>query len=139
MRDFLIFVVLATIAFFAIGETAGWQLGVPGQTPVYVYKQDGIATAERRTIRANAMPIEVSGRVRDGSVAVRVVYQDLGSFQTNRPADDPEVLYEEVFPEGRAIALERLFEEGAGEYSVELRFSGATGLFRMPMPNSSEL
>lgn len=139
MRDFLIFVVIVTIAFFAIGETVGWQLGVPGQTPVYVYKQDGMASATRRTIRRNSMPIEVDGRVRDGSVTVRVVYQDVGSFQTNRQAGAPEVLFEETFEEGRAVSLNQMFEEGAGEYRVELHFSGATGLFRMPMPNSAEL
>ena len=139
MRDFLIFVILVLIAFFAIGETVGWQLGIPGQTPVYVYKKDGLATAERRTIRRNDMPISLNGRVRDGSVHVRVIYQDLGSFQTNRQADPAEVVYEETFHEGQTIALERLVDEGAGEYRLELRFSAATGLFRMPMPTNSEL
>lgn len=139
MRDFLIFVVLVTIAFFAIGETVGWQIGVPGQTPVYVYKQDGMASATRRTIRRDSLPVEVEGRVRDGAVTVRVIYQDVGSFQTNRGASSPEVVYEEVFQEGRIVALNELFEEGAGEYRVELHFSGATGLFRMPMPTSAEL
>lgn len=139
MRDFLIFVVIVAIAFFAIGETVGWQLGIAGQTPVYVYKKDGTARAERRTIRRPAMPIEVSGRVRDGSVTVRVVYEDAGSFQSNRRPNPPVVLYEEVFPEGRTISLARSFERGAGEYRVELHFRGATGLFRIPMPNSAEL
>lgn len=139
MRDFLIFVVVVVIAFFAIGETVGWQVGIPGQTPVYVYKKDGAASAERRTIRRNDMPISLSGLVRDGSVHVRVVYQDLGSFQTNRQARPAEVLYEETFREGQSIALERLFDEGAGEYRLELGFTGATGLFRMPMPTNSEL
>lgn len=139
MRDFLIFVVLVAIAFFAIGETIGWQLGIAGQTPVYVYKKDGMASATRRTIRRNSLPVDVSGRVRDGSVTVRVVYRDVGSFQTNRQANPPEIVHEEVFETGRTLVLNRLFEKGAGEYTVELHFSGATGLFRMPMPNNSEL
>lgn len=139
MRDFLIFVALVLIVFFAVGETVGWQVGIPGQTPVYVYGQDGMAAAERRTIRRNEMPISVHGRVRDGSVDVRVLHRDTGSFQTNRAGGDVEVLYEESFAAGRTIALERTFSEGAGVYRVELRFVGATGLFRVPMPNASEL
>lgn len=139
MRDFLIFVVLVMIAFFAVGETVGWQIGIAGQTPVLVYKQDGVAAGERRTIRRSDVPITVSGRVRDGSVTVRVIHQDVGSFQTNREPDPAEVLYEETFGEGRSIALRRDFDAGAGEYRVELHFSGATGLFRVPLPNSSEL
>lgn len=139
MRDFLIFVALLAAAFFVIGETLGWQLGVAGQTPVYVYKKDGQAVAERRTIRRDELPVSISGRVRDGAVTVTVVYQDPGSFQTNRGADAPETVFEERFLAGQTIAIERLASEGSGIYQVQLRFDGATGLFRMPMPNASEL
>lgn len=139
MRDFLVFLVLATIAFFVIGETIGVQLGFPSHTPVYVYKQDGVASAERRTVTRSELPIEVRGRVRNGAVTVRVVYQDPGSFQSRREARPEEIAYEESFSEGRMVALNRTFDEGAGVYRVELVFEGATGLFRVGLPRSSEL
>lgn len=139
MRDFLIFVALLAAAFFVIGETVGWQLGVAGQTPVYVYKKSGEAVAERRTIQRGEMPVRVSGRVRDGAVTVTVIYRDMGSFQSNRPARGSDTLFEERFLAGQVINIERLASEGGGVYQVRLRFEDATGLFRVPMPNSAEL
>lgn len=139
MRDLLIFLALAAAAFFVVGETIGWQLGVAGQTPVYVYKKDGDAQAQRRTIRRSDMPIQVSGRVRDGAVTVSVVFEDRGSFQSNREPDPADVLFEERFLSGERIAIDTTVSEGNGTYVVRLQFDGATGLFRVPMPNSAEL
>lgn len=139
MRDFLIFIVLASIVFFGIGEWRGWLVGVPGQTPVYVYKMNATSESTRRTINRTDFRVRVSGKVRDGSVTVRVIYQDPGSFETGRGATRPEEVFEETYRSGDTIALERVFEEGRGDYTVRLEFDGATGLFRMPMPTQAEL
>lgn len=139
MRDLLIFLALAAAAFFVVGETIGWQLGIAGQTPVYVYKQDGEARAQRRTIRRADMPIRVSGRVRDGAVTVSVIFEDRGSFQANREPDPADVVLEERFLTGQMIAIDEVLSEGNGTYVVRLQFDVATGLFRVPMPNSAEL
>lgn len=139
MRDLLIFLAFVAAVFFVVGETIGWQLGVAGQTPVFVYKQDGEARAERRTIQGDGIPVNVSGQVRDGAVTVRVIYEDRGSFQARREGRPPDTLYERTFTRGERIEIDDFVEEGSGEYAVELTFEGATGLFRVPMPNASEL
>jgi hypothetical protein len=139
MRDLLGFALFGLIVFFVVGETIGWNVGFAGQTPVFVYKRDGGVAAERRTLTRDDMPVEVSGRVRNGEVEVRVVYQDTGSFQTNRAADPPETLFEETFRDGQRIALDRTFAEGGGEYVVELRFRNATGVYRIGVPGGTDL
>jgi len=139
MREFLGFVLFAAIVFFAVGETVGWNVGVAGSTPVFVYKRDGGASTARRTIQRDAMPIEVEGRVRDGQVRVQIVYQDTGSFQTNRSAEPPELVFEETYQRGQRIAIDEVFDEGRGEYTIDLTFSGATGLFRVVVPDNSQL
>jgi hypothetical protein len=139
MRDVLGFLVFGLIVFFVVGETVGWNVGVAGQTPVWVYKRDGTASAQRRTITRGDMPVEVEGRVRDGQVDVTVVFEDRGSFQTNRAPDPASVVFEESFRSGQRIAIDEVFEEGRGSYLVELRFHGATGVFRVRMPTGTEL
>jgi len=139
MREFLGFVLFAAIVFFAVGETVGWNVGVAGSTPVLVYKRDGGASTARRTVQRDAMPVEVAGRVRDGQVRVQIVYQDTGSFQTNRSAEPPELVFEETYQRGQRIAIDEEFGEGRGEYTIELTFIGATGVFRVTVPDNSQL
>jgi hypothetical protein len=139
MRDLLGFVLFGLIVFFVVGETIGWNVGVAGQTPVWVYKRDGQVSAERRTVRRDDMPVEIRGRVRNGEVEVRVVFEDTGSFQTNRAPDPPRMVFEETYRNGQRIALDRTFDEGGGEYVVELRFRNATGMFQIGMPGGTDL
>ena len=139
MRDFLLFLLFLAVIFFVVGEWRGWHLGVPAQTPVMVYKSTSTARATRRTINTDAMPVDVSGRVRNGEVTLRVIYQDTGSFQTNRGADDPEEIFEETYRAGQVIGLNEVFDEGRGEYQIVLEFRGATGVFGVDLPTSAEL
>lgn len=139
MREFLGFVLFLVIVFFVVGETVGWNVGTLSQTPVFVYKRDGRAAAERDTIRRNDMPLKVSGRVRDGEVEVVIVYQDTGSFQTNRPPQPPETLLHETFVRGQTIAIDDIYDEGPGRYTVELRFRNASGTFTARFPQGVDL
>lgn len=139
MRDFLGFLVFGLIVFFVVGETVGWNVGIAGQTPVLVYKRDGSALASRRTVMSSGVPVTVEGRVRDGDVVLRVVYEDTGSFQTNRAGEPPELVFEETYRRGQRIAVDEVFEEGRGIYRVELTFRAATGVFRVGLPDGSEL
>lgn len=139
MREFLGFVIFLVIVFFVVGETVGWNVGVPGSTPVGVYKRTGQVAAERQTVRRDDMPIEISGRVRNGEVDVIVIYQDTGSFQSNRPPEPAETIYEQTFRRGERIALDELFDEGRGDYRVTLRFRDATGIFTIRYPQNVDL
>lgn len=139
MRELLGFLVFLTIVFFVVGETVGWNVGVPGSTPVGIYKRSGTVTAARDTVRADGMTIGVSGRVRAGEVEVLVVYQDDGSFQTNRAPEPAETIFERTYRRGERIALDELFNEGQGEYRVTLRFLDAVGLFTVRFPPNVEL
>lgn len=139
MRDFLGFLVFGLIVFFVVGETVGWNVGIAGQTPVLVYKRDGSSLASRRTVMGSGVPVTVEGRVRDGDVVLRVVYEDTGSFQTNRGGEPPELVFEETYRRGQRIAVDEVFEEGRGLYRVELTFRAATGVFRVGLPDGSEL
>ncbi len=139
MRDFLVFVLLVLGIFFGVGEWRGWQLGVPGQTPVYVYKADGTAEISRRTINRDTFPLELWGRVRNGDVTVTVTYQDLGSFQEGTRSGPVREIFDETYSFGERIDLNELLDEGFGRYTVRLDFSEATGLFRFRVPGQPEL
>jgi hypothetical protein len=139
MRELLGFLVFLTIVFFVVGETVGWNVGIAGNTPVGLYKRTGTITAERATVRSDAMTIGVSGRVRAGEVEVEVVYQDTGSFQSNRPPEPAETIFERTYRRGERIAIDELFDEGRGDYRVTLRFRDATGLFTVRFPSSVDL
>ena len=139
MRDFLIFVAIIGAVFFGIGEWQGWNLGVPGQTPILVYKKDGASLLTRRTINRNDFPYEVSGRVQRGTVTVEGYYQQGASFQSNSPAGSERLVFKETFGAGQTIALNGQMQQGTGYYRLRLVFDDATGLFRVRAPSSSEL
>jgi hypothetical protein len=139
MRDFLIFVAVLAAVFFGIGEWQGWQLGAPGQTPVFVYKKDAVTLATRRTINRNDFPYTVSGRVQRGRVTVEGYYQQGASFQTNAPAGPEHLIFRETFTQGQQIALQGAMRQGVGYYRIRLVFEDATGLFRVQVPRGSEL
>jgi hypothetical protein len=139
MRELLGFLVFLTIVFFVVGETVGWNVGVAGNTPVGLYKRSGSITAERATVRADSMTIGVEGRVRAGEVEVVIIYQDTGSFQSNRPPEPAETIFERTYRRGERIAIDELFDEGRGDYRVTLRFRDATGLFTVRFPQNVDL
>lgn len=136
MRELLGFLFFLAIVFFVVGETVGWNVGVPGSTPVGVYKRSGVVEARAETVRSDQMRLGVDGRVRAGSVEVVIRYQDTGSFQNNRPPEPIETIYEETFERGQRIGVDEVFAEGEGEYRVRLTFRDATGVFNVEFPGN---
>lgn len=139
MRDLLVSCIVLGVLFFGVGEWQGWYLGVPSQTPVYVYKKSRIATATRRTINTDHVPLVVSGDVQQGSVTVAVYYERPFSFQSGRASHPDTKVFERVFSKGQRVALNQVIAQGVGIYRVQLEFEDATGLFRVKLPTAAEL
>ncbi len=139
MRDLLGFLLILVIVFFVVGELRGWYLGVPTQTPVFVYKKDFSATTTRRTILRTDMPLRFSGNVNRGTVTVSVAYERPESFQTSQGAAPPRVIFERTFTAGQRAFVDEVFTNGGGVYRVTVRYQDATGLFRVQMPGGQDL
>ncbi len=139
MRGLLTFLVVLAIVFFAVGETRGWYLGIPGQTPIMVYKSDHFAETTRRTTQRNDMPVRFTGEVKRGAVTVEVRYQKPTSFQTNQAAGDQRKLFLETYRAPQRIALDRVFESGGGVYTVMVTYEDASGIFKLEVPGGIDL
>lgn len=139
MRGLLTFLVLLAIVFFAVGETAGWYLGLPGQTPVLVYKKERVTEVSVRTVNRSDMPLTFTGDVKRGSVNLEVRYQRPSSFQTGQAAGAQQVIHQERYTAGQRINFDRRFSMGGGIYTVVLAYHDATGIFQLRHPRGSEL
>jgi hypothetical protein len=139
MRDLIVFLLILTGIFFAIGEWRGWYLGVPNQTPVYVYKKDHYARVPIRTVTRSDMPIAIDGQVRQGTVRVQILFESPASFQTGAAAVPERVVFEQAFGRGQRVTLDQTFNEGRGIYVIALTFEDASGTFRIRHPVSSQL
>lgn len=139
MRDLLVSCIVFGVVFFAFGEWQGWYLGVPSQTPVYVYKKSRVASATRRTINRDSLPLVVSGDVQQGNVTVSVYYERPFSFQSGQASRPDVKVFERSFAKGQRISLDQVLAEGFGIYRVQLEFEEATGLFRVSLPTAAEL
>ncbi len=139
MRDFLVFLIVLAVGFFAIGETVGWDVGLPGQTPVFVYKRDGHVEATRRALNIDAMPVKLTGKVRHGSVTVRIDYQRAESFQTGKLEGRKTKIFEQTYRSGERIGINQSFQSGTGDYTVVMTFDSATGVFNLKLPGQAQL
>jgi hypothetical protein len=139
VRDIVVFLLILVGLYVAVGEWRGWYLGVPGQTPVVLYKKDHVARTPVRTVARSDMPIAISGRVTRGSVKVQVFYERPTSFQTNAPGLPERLLYEATFSRGQLITLNQVFSEGRGIYTIAVTYVDASGTFRFQLPRPSEL
>lgn len=139
MRDLLGFLLILAVVFFVVGETRGWYLGVPSQTPIFVYKKDFSATTTRRTLSRTDMPVRFSGNVSRGTVTISVIYERPESFQTQAGGQAPRVIFERTFTAGQRAFVDELFSNGGGVYRVMVNYQDATGLFRMTLPGGQEL
>ena len=139
MRGFIGFIVVLAIVFFAVGEMRGWYLGIPGQTPVFAYKKDFTSTTSRRTTQRTDMPVRFTGNVKRGSVTIEVRYQRPTSFQTSQAAGPETKVFEATYSAGQRAALDRVFENGGGVYTVVIRYQDATGLFTLTLPGGTDL
>lgn len=139
MRDLIIFVLILVAVFIGIGEWRGWYLGIPNQTPIFVYKNDHVATTSIRTVTRNDMPIAFSGQVGRGSVRVQVFHEAPASFQTGAAAVPRREIFDETFQRGQRITLDETFREGGGIYTIVATYRDASGTFRISYPVSSQL
>jgi hypothetical protein len=139
MRDIVIFLLVLTAVFIGVGEWRGWYLGVPGSTPVVVYKMDHRAAPEVRTVTRANMPIAMEGRVRRGTVTVQVTHERPVSFQTGGAALPERVVFEQVYRAGQQVNLNQTFEEGRGIYRVRVTYADVTGIFTFRWPPPSQL
>lgn len=139
MRGLLTFLVVLAIVFFVVGETRGWYVGIPGQTPILVYKKGHFAETTRRTLQRTDMPVRFTGEVKRGAVTIEVRHQQPSSFQTNQAAGAQRTLFKETYRAPQRIALDRVFESGGGVYSVMVTYEDATGVFRLEVPGGVDL
>ena len=139
MRDIIVFLLILTGIFFAVGEWRGWYLGIPNQTPILVYKNDHVARTPIRTVTRDDMPINVSGQVRRGSVRVQVLFESPASIQTSAAAQPQRGIFDQTFTRGQRLALDEVFHEGRGVYTVVMTYADASGTFRINYPVSSQL
>lgn len=139
MRGLLTFLLVLAIVFFVVGETRGWYLGIPGQTPIMVYKKNHFAETTRRTLQRTDMPVRFTGEVKRGAVTIEVRYQQPSSFQTNQAAGAQRKLFEETYRAPQRIALDRVFESGGGVYTVLVTYEDATGMFKLEVPGGVDL
>ena len=139
MRGLIVWIVILVGVFFVVGESHGWYLGVPSHTPVFVYKITASGKATRQTFNTDALPVRMSGRVRHGSLEVKVIFQRPESFQTSRQAGSDRPLFDHTYQAGDVVAIDQSFKGGKGDYTVQLDFHDATGLFRLNLPDENQL
>lgn len=139
MRGLIVWIVILTAVFFVVGETHGWYIGIPSHTPVFVYKMTASGRATRQTFNTDTLPVSLSGKVRHGSVEVKVIFQRPVSIQNNTPAGRDRPLFDHTYQTGETIAIDRAFKGGKGDYTVQLTFDDATGLFRLRLPDTNQL
>lgn len=139
MRDIVIFLLLVAAVFIGIGEWRGWYLGVPGTTPVVLYKMDHRAVTDVRTVTRTDMPIAIEGRVRQGTLTVQVTHERPASFQTGEAGSPERVVFEETYRTGQRVAVNQTFTEGRGIYRVRMTYADVSGTFRFRFPRPSEL
>ncbi len=141
MRSLLQFAAFLTIVFFAVGEfLGGWYLGVPPQTPVFLYKKTTTVTVTRRTLLSQQFPFDVEGRLSRGSLVLEGIYERPASFQnSSQQAQAPKVYFTETFEQGERIAVDEVLKRGAGIYTLRFTYNDASGTLHIDVPTNSEL
>jgi hypothetical protein len=139
MRGFLIFILFLAAVFFAVGEWQGWYLGIPGRTPIFVYKKTYTSVASRQLYTAKSFAFKVDGHLSRGSLTVEGTYKYPGSFQDGTQARPERVIFSKDFHAGQAVHVSKEMAEGVGIYRVKLIFEGATGTFRETLPPAGTL
>ncbi len=139
MRGLLTFLIIVAIVFFAVGEWQGWYLGVPPQTPVFVYKKTATTEQTRRTTTAQEFTFSLEGQLRRGNLIVEGYFERPSSFQTGRAGTPERRVFREEFRRGQRVFISETMKEGQGVYKVRLIFDDATGLLRLRLPGAGTL
>ena len=139
MRDFLIFLVFCAVVFFGVGEWRGWYVGIPPQTPIFAYKTTSDASYMRRVSSAEGFPLQLSGKVKRGTLTVEGTYEKPSSFQTGKAGGPERAVFRQVYYKGDEIDLSQMLKRGQGIYRVKLTLEDASGTFRLDLPTSDQL
>ena len=139
MRPLLQFVGFCFIVFFIVGEFQGWYLGLPPQTPMYLYKMDKTVNITRDTHFNDALDLNMRGRVRRGNVTVEVYFEVPPSFQANSAGIAPKLIFSEAFYVGQTVSIFDTLDEGKGRYTLRIHYQDATGSFTLKLPSENQL
>ena len=139
MRPLLQFAGFCFIVFFIVGEFQGWYLGIPPQTPMYLYKMDRTVNITRDTHFEDALDLTMRGRVADGNVKVEVYFEIPPSFQANTAGVAPKLVFSEEFYVGQTVSIFDRIDEGKGRYTIRIHYENVTGSFRLKIPTQNQL
>ncbi len=137
MRPLLQFAGFCFIVFFIVGELQGWYVGLPPQSPMYLYKQDRVVNVQRDLLFADSFDVSLSGKVREGTVLVEVFHEIPPSFQAGTAGQLPKLVYSEEYYTGQNINLFDSYRSGKGRYTVRMTYEDAIGIFRLKVPNEN--
>jgi hypothetical protein len=141
MRDSIKFLAFLIILFFGVGEFAGgWHVGMPPQSPVWLYKKSSSNIITRRTVNSPSFPFTITGELQQGAVMVEAWYERPTSFQNPGQTSLPlRIYYTETFAAEMPIRLEHVMNQGQGIYTLRLTYQDATGSLRVRVPPASQL
>lgn len=139
MRPLLQFAGFCFIVFFIVGEFQGWYVGVPPNTPMYLYKADKTVNVVRDTHFMDSLDLNLRGKVNNGNVKVEVFFEIPSSFQAGTAGKSPKLVFSEEFFAGQSINVFDTLKKGKGRYTIRFSYDEATGSFRLKLPPNSEL
>ena len=139
VRPLLQFFGFVFIVFFIVGELQGWYVGIPPETPMFLYKADHIVSSSRTTKLENSFLLDFNGDVKRGNVLVEVFFEVPASFQGQRKAGKSFRVFHKNFIEGDQIKLKKSIRKGVGRYTVRISYNDTTGIYKLRMPNSNDL
>ena len=139
MRPLLQFFGFCFIVFFIVGEFQGWYLGFAPNTPMLLYKQDYNTNVVRDVRFGDELPLELSGKVRNGSVRVEAYFEIPSSFQQGTQGTQPRLVFEQDFLAGQQINIKEALDRGRGRYTVRILYRDATGIFELNLPGNNSL
>ena len=104
-----------------------------------LYKQDHSVSVKRDVRFEEALPVELSGRVRDGRVRVEAYFEIPPSFQQGTQGTRPRLIFEQEYGAGQRININEALDRGNGRYTVRIIYQDATGLFDLDLPTNNSL
>ena len=131
MRDNIIGLVVLIGVFFGIGEWRGWNIGLAGHTPIFVYKKVAQTRVVRRVRVEKSLPFHLNGQVKNGDLTVKGYFKTAANFETNAREGKEKLLFKQQFLKGQNINLDKVLKAGKGVYVIELDFHETTGLFNL--------
>ncbi len=138
MRDNIIGLIVLTGVFFGIGEWRGWNIGLAGQTPIFVYKKVAQSRVVRRVRVEDSLPFHLNGQIKNGDLTVKGFFKTAANFETSAREGKEKLLFKQNFVKGQKIDLEKVLRAGKGIYIIELDFHETTGLFNLKVKKAAK-